>query len=94
MYKEEKILQEIDRFLPEAPDGCLKWQNKNGKTYYYQQYEENGKWKRRYIKKKDIELARKLAQKQYYKEVRPLAKERLEKKKFLLEKKSRLSMIN
>lgn len=87
MYKEEKILQEIDRFLPEAPEGCLKWQNKHGKTYYYHQYEENGKWKRRYIKKKDIELAKKLAQKQYCKEVRPLAKARLDRMKFLSEEK-------
>lgn len=35
----ETALKKIDAFLEKAPKGCLKWQNKNGKTYYVQQVE-------------------------------------------------------
>lgn len=35
----ESILKKIDVFLEKAPEGCLKWQNKNGKTYYVNQVE-------------------------------------------------------
>lgn len=31
----ENALKKIDVFLNRAPEGCLKWQNKKGKTYYY-----------------------------------------------------------
>ena len=34
----EKLFKKITSFLDEVPDGCLKWQKKNGKIYYYQQY--------------------------------------------------------
>ena len=36
--KLEKLLKGIDMFLSGSPEGCLKWQNKSGKIYYYQQY--------------------------------------------------------
>lgn len=39
--KLEKLLKKIDTFLCDAPGGCLKWQNKNGKTYYYKQYRKS-----------------------------------------------------
>ena len=35
----ENTLKTIDAFLEKAPEGCLKWQNKNGKTYYTHQVE-------------------------------------------------------
>lgn len=89
----EKILKKIDAFLENAPEGCLKWQNKNDKTYYYHQFarrEDNAKeickdnekknllkWERKYIKKKDITLAQELAQKQYYDKVRPIIENNL-----------------
>ena len=77
----EQMLKKIDDFLQQAPQGCLKWQNKGGKTYYYQQYKEEetqenknlenrkmkkNKWKRKYIAKENIELAKLLAKKHYY----------------------------
>ena len=34
----EDALRKIDAFLKRAPEGCLKWQNKKGKTYYYHQF--------------------------------------------------------
>lgn len=64
--KLEKMLKKIDAFLCDAPEGCLKWQKKNGKTYYYKQYEKNDKWDRKYIKKDEISQAQLLAQKHYY----------------------------
>ena len=79
--KLEKIMQKIDDFLREAPEGCLKWQHKKGKTYYYQQYKESTletshnktdskpnkcKWKRKYITKENMILAKTLAKKHYY----------------------------
>lgn len=84
IMKLEKTLKKIDDFMVYAPEGCLKWQNKSGKTYYYQQYLEQGanestsKWNRRYIKKKDVSLARNLAQKHYYVTTRPLLEKRLD----------------
>lgn len=84
----EKILKRIDMFMENAPEGCLKWQNKKDKTYYYHQFgrredkakeickddekKNSLKWERKYIKKKDITLAHILAQKQYYGKVRPI----------------------
>lgn len=78
----EKTLKIIDEFLDKAPKGCLKWQNKKGKTYYVHQQKLEGdeeesenskvsKWVRKYIKKQDISLAKTLAQKHYYLTIRP-----------------------
>lgn len=36
----EKMMKKIDGFLIHAPEGCLKWQNRKKKTYYYHQYME------------------------------------------------------
>lgn len=41
IVKLEKMIKEIDDFLSDAPEGCLKWQHRRNKTYYYQQYKEN-----------------------------------------------------
>lgn len=58
----------IRDFQVHAPEGSLKHQNKDGKTYFYQQYVDKNTqtWEQRYIKRKDIALAKNLAQKQYY----------------------------
>lgn len=109
----EKLLKKINAFLDEVPDGCLKCQKKNGKTYYYQQYiktdetkqnnnrlEENialevneanltnetsiNKWARRYIKKEELLVAKKLAQKHYYLLIRPIIEKKImELRKFI-----------
>ena len=73
----ENAIRKIDRFLNHAPEGCLKWQNRNGKTYYYHQFMKNNKWVRRYIKKSEIALAKKLAQKHYYLEIKPILEKNL-----------------
>jgi len=66
----ENAIKKVDLFLNHAPEGCLKWQNKNGKTYYYHQFMKGNKWVRRYIKKAELSLAKTLAQKQYYISIR------------------------
>ena len=96
----EKMLKGIDMFLSVAPEGYLKWQNKNGKTYYYQQYlqdvpmiadktmdtENFDKWKRKYIRKRDIGIVAALAQKNYYSSVKPLVQKQLKELKQFVNK--------
>lgn len=38
----EIILKKVDTFLEKAPEGCLKWQNKKGRTYYTHQVAREG----------------------------------------------------
>lgn len=69
----EKLYKKVDKQLTNVPEGCLKWQNIKGKTYYYHQYmvkdNENknvgSKIRTEYIRK-DSTLAKDLANKQYY----------------------------
>ena len=74
----ENAIKKVDLFLNHAPEGCLKWQNKNGKTYYYHQFMKDNKWVRRYIKKGELSLAKTLAQKQYYTSIRPILEKMLD----------------
>lgn len=84
VQKEIKTLEEtlkfIDEFKQKAPQGCLKIQNKDRHTYFYQQYMNEGeeRWDRRYIKKENISLACDLAQKHYYGVVEPIIKNNLD----------------
>jgi len=81
--KLEKILKEVDTFLSKAPKGCLKWQRKDKKIYYYRQdsiLNENGKekkWVRKYIKKDEAALAGELAKKHYYSLMKVLAEKKI-----------------
>lgn len=104
IIKLEKMMKKIDEFLKSAPEGCLKWQNRRGKTYYYQQYmkreeaeNENKqekedlvfdaevekrnvgikKWKRKYITNNNIALAKELAKKHYYIDLKNIIQKRL-----------------
>lgn len=82
----ENALKKIDAFLVNAPEGCLKWQNKKGKTYYYHQFMRESKWVRRYIKKDELSLAKKLAQKHYYLSIRPILEKMLDETKLFMRK--------
>ncbi len=82
----ENAIKKIDIFLNNVPEGCLKWQNKKGKTYYYHQFMEDNKWVRRYIKKGELSLAKKLAQKHYYGAVKLILEKNLRELKRFLEK--------
>ena len=72
-----KILKLIGTRLKDYPEGSLKIQKRLGKTYYYHQLKENGKYVKHYIGKDDIKLARELANKSYYMKVKPLLEKEL-----------------
>ena len=61
------MLVKVEKFQKNAPIGCLKYQKKGKKTYYYHQIwdDNNKKWGRKYIKKTSL-LPQELATKQYY----------------------------
>lgn len=82
----EKMLRQVKEFLKYAPEGCLKYQKKGSKTYFYQQYmnDRTKKWDRRYIKNEEIELASMLAQKQYYLKAKLILENNLQELKVLL----------
>lgn len=82
----EDTLKRIDAFLSKAPEGCLKWQNKQGKMYYYHQFMNVDNWTRKYIKKSEVSLAKALAQKHYYGVIRPILRKKLNELKRFLEK--------
>lgn len=88
----ENALERIDMFLSKAPKGCLKWQKKRGKTYYYHQFmvdneiKKDAKWIRKYIKKSETPLARELAQKHYFGVIRPILEKNLNQLREFLKK--------
>jgi len=81
--KLEKLLKKINDYLATAPKGCLKWQHRRQKIYYYQQYgeakqdESRRVWMRKYITNDNISLAKGLAQKQYYLTLKRVIEQRL-----------------
>ena len=84
----EKALETISRFRRQEPEGCLKYQNKGKKTFYYHQFmnEETKEWERRYIKRENLLLAKNLAQKHYYAILEPLLAKQLKALKSFLNK--------
>ena len=88
MNKLEKMIKTVEKFQNCAPEGCLKCQKVGKNTYFYQQYmdEDIKQWKRKYIKKENVSLTRKLAQKHYYLAIRPALEKNLDElKKFIKE---------
>ena len=90
----EQRIQCAEEALQGAPEGCLKYQQKNHQTFFYHQYmdENTGGIQKKYIKKKDADLAKTLAQKGYLARILPALKEELEalkhfKKKYHPERK-------
>lgn len=80
-------MEKIERFKKHEPDGCLKWQNKGKKIYYYQQFKNESKniWDRKYIKKDELFLAKELAKKQYYIDAKSVVETNLKELKSFLE---------
>ncbi len=81
------MLEIIERFKKYEPDGCLKWQNRGKRTYYYQQFKNENKsdWDRKYIKKDEMFLANELAQKHYYAEAKSIVEMNLNELKLFVE---------
>ena len=73
-------IKKIDNFIQDAPEGTLNYKVVKNRVYYYQQLNDNKKKNKRkisqkYIKKKEISLAKALAQKSYYLAIKPILKE-------------------
>lgn len=68
----KQILYKIEHYLAHAPEGGLKLQKRNGRTYYYHQYKnpQSDSYIKTYIDKRNESLAQKLAQKGYYSKVK------------------------
>lgn len=79
ILKLKKLLREIESFQMQEPEGCLKWQKRGDRIYYFQQYMNQDKmvWDRKYIKKNNMELVKDLARKQYYSSVKPIVEKEL-----------------
>lgn len=90
IFKLEKILREVNAYLHEAPKGCLKWQRKDKKIYYYKQDRITGekskesRWGRKYIKKEEFAMAEGLAKKHYYLLMKDLAEKKIKALKQLI----------
>ena len=72
-------LKDINYFLENAPDGCLKIQQRDDKTYFYHQVFNHGthQFGRKYIAKKDYKLAETLAKKGYFLKIKPIIEKQL-----------------
>lgn len=75
----EQRIQSAEEALQGAPEGCLKYQQRNHQTFFYHQYmdEQTGNIQRKYIRKKDAEFAYVLAQKGYLAMLLPILKDEL-----------------
>lgn len=68
--EKELLLKKVDSLLAGAPEGRLTYQTKNGRPYYYYLIKKGKIWRKTYIKKKDRAIAEKLAQKEYFEEIK------------------------
>lgn len=80
------MIRKIEEFQKNSPKGCLKYQKKGKKTYFYHQiWDENSKsWERKYIKRENELLPRELAQKQYYSAIKGVLKKNVSALKDLI----------
>lgn len=82
--KLEKVLQEMELAIEQAPKGYLKIRKKRGHCFYYHRYkdETENKSLEQYIEKNNEVLVKKLAQKSYYTKMKPLLQKELMTLKF------------
>ena len=76
----QQLLKKIGDFMEKAPAGSLKIQRRAGRIYYYHQYqdEKTSMHKKKYILRKDENLARNLAQKGYYAKIKPIIERQID----------------
>ena len=79
------LLKSINEIIKDSPEGCLKWKCRNENIYYYRQHlsteDKENKWTRKYIKKQNLEIATRLAEKQYYNMIKPILEKQLQELK-------------
>ena len=78
--EKKRILQRIDTYIMNAPDGYLKINHRKDGVFYYQCCKEGNSPKKSayYIKKKDKHLIKQLAQKGYYLSVKPILEKQVQ----------------
>ena len=84
----KNTLAQIEYRLKNVPKGYLKIQARKGKVYYYHHYKEKDTKlvQRKYITRKDAQLAQVLAQKGYDERVKPLLQKELKELESFLKK--------
>lgn len=75
--KLEKIVKETRERIQKAPQGTLRISKKNNGIEYYLKRADSGSNNGKYIKKKDMEIAYKLAQRDYDAQILKMSEERL-----------------
>lgn len=82
------MMEVIEESQKSEPKGCLKCQRRNGRTFFCHQYMDKNTQKMNYkfIKKDNISLAQRLAQKQYYSFLKPMIESNLKVLKLLVER--------
>ncbi len=71
-----KVKREAEKRLKDAPIGNLRVDNKGGRNEYYYKSEQEEKKNGRYLKKEELVLAAKIAQRDYDRKIVRLAEER------------------
>ena len=79
LREKEQLLEKIETFISGASQGGLKFQQKNGRTYYYHQFKNPAteKWEKTYIKKNQMDLTKELAKKGYLMKVKAVLTKQL-----------------
>ena len=75
LAEEKRMHREAVTYIDKAPKGVLKYQRINDKVYYYSQ--ENNT-KRIYIKRNQMDLVQKLAQKDYMQRVKKILSKQIQ----------------
>ena len=72
----DKIVDSAEKRLKNAPEGCLRILKKRGGAEYYYKGTDTNNRNGRYLKKKEVELAKRLAQRDYDKQIVKAGQER------------------
>ena len=73
----KNIISETEKRLKKAPEGRIRITNKRGKVEYYYKNSEIGNMNGRYMRKQELDLVKRIVQKDYDNCVIKIAKERL-----------------
>lgn len=79
IQEKENLLKKIAKILETAPEGTLKYQTRDGVTYYYLQKKnpETKKWEKTYLKKSQSNLIKQLARKSYLQKAKRVLEEQV-----------------
>lgn len=79
IQEKENLLRKIAEILETVPEGTLKYQTRDGLTYYYLQKKnpKTEKWEKIYLKKSQSKLIKQLAQKSYLQKAKRVVEEQV-----------------